>query len=278
MRATSSIASKSSARVPGIARTDRTARAAIRRDPRHWFTGAVPHDTLGTVNVLNLVEGKEAIVESPTGRVARMVVHYAETFIVPAAVGAYTIRPHGPAARTAAPGSRPSSGRRRIEDAFRRVDRSSGDRDRRLSVTGAGTATFAAADRSAGPLVRAAFFAAATARHGSGGLRLRPPASRGASVRSVPMPLPLQHALHRLGNPRLMLGVTLALPLFVSELGVFPGLVGDFPSLGRRKIDARSSSLGKPDRDRLLGRPRAVLALANVVNLLPHKLAGLGRR
>jgi hypothetical protein len=27
-----------------------------------------------------------------------MVVHYAETFIVPAAVGEYTIRPHGPSA------------------------------------------------------------------------------------------------------------------------------------------------------------------------------------
>jgi mannose-6-phosphate isomerase class I len=64
---------------------------------RHWFTGTVPHDTRGTVHVLNLVEGEEAIVESPTGAFAPFVVHYAETFIVPAAVGAYTIRPHGPA-------------------------------------------------------------------------------------------------------------------------------------------------------------------------------------
>jgi len=32
---------------------------------RHWFTGTVPHDTHGTVNVLNLVEGDAAIVESP---------------------------------------------------------------------------------------------------------------------------------------------------------------------------------------------------------------------
>lgn len=63
---------------------------------RHWFTGVVPHDTHGGVNVLNLVEGEEALVESPTGAFAPYVVHYAETFIVPAAVGAYTIRPHGP--------------------------------------------------------------------------------------------------------------------------------------------------------------------------------------
>jgi mannose-6-phosphate isomerase class I len=62
---------------------------------RHWFTKPVPHDTRGGVNVLNLVEGEEAIVESPTGAFEPLVVHYAETFIVPAAVGRYTIRPHG---------------------------------------------------------------------------------------------------------------------------------------------------------------------------------------
>ena len=61
---------------------------------RHWFTGMVSHDTAGTVNVLNLVEGEEALVESPTGAFPTLVVHFAETFIVPAAVGAYTIRPH----------------------------------------------------------------------------------------------------------------------------------------------------------------------------------------
>ena len=63
---------------------------------RHWFTGTVLHDTRGTVHVLNLVEGDEAIVESPTRAFEPFVVHYAETFIVPAAVGPYTIRPHGP--------------------------------------------------------------------------------------------------------------------------------------------------------------------------------------
>lgn len=62
---------------------------------RHWFTGIVHHQTNGVVNVLNLVEGKEAIVESPTGAFAPMILHYAETFIVPANVGAYTIRPYG---------------------------------------------------------------------------------------------------------------------------------------------------------------------------------------
>lgn len=63
---------------------------------RHWFDRLVEHHTGGTVNVLNLVEGWEATVESPTGAFEPFVVHYAETFIVPADVGAYTIRPSGP--------------------------------------------------------------------------------------------------------------------------------------------------------------------------------------
>lgn len=62
---------------------------------RHWFTEKVHHSTNGGVNVLNLVEGKEAIVESPTGAFTPFVVHYAETFIIPAKVGEYTIRPYG---------------------------------------------------------------------------------------------------------------------------------------------------------------------------------------
>lgn len=62
---------------------------------RHWFTGPTPHDTNGTVNVLSLVEGMEATVESPNGSFDPFIVHYAETFIVPASVGKYTIRPSG---------------------------------------------------------------------------------------------------------------------------------------------------------------------------------------
>ncbi len=62
---------------------------------RHWFTETVPHDTRGGVNVLNLIEGEEALVESPTSAFEPFVVHYAETFIIPATVGHYTIRPYG---------------------------------------------------------------------------------------------------------------------------------------------------------------------------------------
>jgi len=62
---------------------------------RHWFTGIVPHKTKSTVEVLCLVEGDEAIVESPTGAFEPFVVHYAETWVVPAHIGTYTIRPYG---------------------------------------------------------------------------------------------------------------------------------------------------------------------------------------
>ncbi len=63
---------------------------------RHWFTKTVPHDTAGGVNVVNLCDGEEVIVESSGSNFPPLIVHYAETFIVPASAGAYTIRPHGP--------------------------------------------------------------------------------------------------------------------------------------------------------------------------------------
>ncbi len=60
---------------------------------RHWFSKKVHHDAGGGVNVLNLIEGNEVVVESPTNAFPPFTVHYAETFVVPAAVGPYTIRP-----------------------------------------------------------------------------------------------------------------------------------------------------------------------------------------
>jgi hypothetical protein len=60
---------------------------------RCWFTQPVTHHTRGGVNVLNLVQREAAVVESPDGSFDPFPVHYAETFIVPAAVGSYRIRP-----------------------------------------------------------------------------------------------------------------------------------------------------------------------------------------
>ncbi|KGE18744.1 class I mannose-6-phosphate isomerase [Paenibacillus wynnii] len=60
---------------------------------RHWFTGPVEHTTEDCFHMLNLVEGAEAIVESPTGEFEPFTIRYAETFIIPASVGRYTIKP-----------------------------------------------------------------------------------------------------------------------------------------------------------------------------------------
>jgi len=62
---------------------------------RHFFSKAVLHKTTGSVDVLNLIEGREAIVESPSNDFEPFIVHYAETFVIPAAISEYTIRPYG---------------------------------------------------------------------------------------------------------------------------------------------------------------------------------------
>ena len=60
---------------------------------RHWFQKTVHHHTNGTVQVLNLVEGDEVIVESPDQAFEPINIHFAETFIVPAKIGAFNVRP-----------------------------------------------------------------------------------------------------------------------------------------------------------------------------------------
>ena len=60
---------------------------------RHWFASEVEHDTRGdSVQVVNLCEGTQVAVESPSDSFPPLEVHYAETFIVPAAVGPYRVR------------------------------------------------------------------------------------------------------------------------------------------------------------------------------------------
>lgn len=63
---------------------------------RHTFTRTVAHHTEGGVNVLNLCQGEAALIESPTNAFEPFEVHYAETFIIPACLGAYTITPCKP--------------------------------------------------------------------------------------------------------------------------------------------------------------------------------------
>ena len=60
---------------------------------RCWLNRPAVLHTMGTVHMLNLVEGTAAVVESPSGDFEPYEIHNAETFIVPASVGAYRVRP-----------------------------------------------------------------------------------------------------------------------------------------------------------------------------------------
>ena len=60
---------------------------------RQWFDTKTWHRTENTVNVLMLIEGNEAVVESPNNLFEPFYVNYAEAFIIPARVDEYTITP-----------------------------------------------------------------------------------------------------------------------------------------------------------------------------------------
>ncbi|MEA4981973.1 MAG: class I mannose-6-phosphate isomerase [Paludibacter sp.] len=62
---------------------------------RHWFSKKVTVKANDSVHVICLVEGGEILVESPVNAFEPFEVHYAETFIVPAAAGDYTMKPFG---------------------------------------------------------------------------------------------------------------------------------------------------------------------------------------
>lgn len=62
---------------------------------RHWLKETIELETKGSVNVLNLIEGDAALVESTDGSFLPYEVHYGETFIIPAQLGKYKITPLG---------------------------------------------------------------------------------------------------------------------------------------------------------------------------------------
>lgn len=61
---------------------------------RVWFKDKLHQVTNGYIQVLNLIEGEEAIIESPDAKFEPFVVHFAESFIIPAAITEYTITPN----------------------------------------------------------------------------------------------------------------------------------------------------------------------------------------
>ena len=63
---------------------------------RYWFKKEITLETNHTVNMLNLVEGYEVIITSPTNQFEPNIIHYAETFIIPASIDSYSIKPVKP--------------------------------------------------------------------------------------------------------------------------------------------------------------------------------------
>lgn len=59
---------------------------------RYWIQDEVVISTHHSVNMLNLIEGTSAIIDSPTHAFEPYYVHYAETFIIPASIDQYTIK------------------------------------------------------------------------------------------------------------------------------------------------------------------------------------------
>jgi mannose-6-phosphate isomerase class I len=63
-------------------------------ETRRFTSGGITcHDSSEGFHICNLVDGSAAVIESPDGRFEPYTVHYAETFIIPASVGKYTVRP-----------------------------------------------------------------------------------------------------------------------------------------------------------------------------------------
>lgn len=58
---------------------------------RYWISSAVDLATQGGFQMLNLIEGREAVIESPDGVFDPYTVHYAETVIIPANIAHYRV-------------------------------------------------------------------------------------------------------------------------------------------------------------------------------------------
>src|SRR5690348_3187567 len=70
--------------------------------------------------------------------------------------------------------------------------------------------------------------------------------------------------------------LSLVLPCFVSVLRAAARALLGLSFFGRRQIDAGAPRFREPDGDRLLGRARAVLATADILDLFADELARLG--
>ena len=62
---------------------------------RYWFSKALHFESNETVKLLCLVEGEEAIIESPNRSFEPFVIHYAECTYIPSNVGQFYVKPYG---------------------------------------------------------------------------------------------------------------------------------------------------------------------------------------
>src|SRR5262245_50334536 len=102
--------------------------------------------------------------------------------------------------------------------------------------------------------------------------------SRQRRLRCRPTALSLQRLQHCAPTPAgARSRLAPALPRLERALGGLASALRSLASGGRFEWNARAPRFREPDRDRLLGRFRAVLALADVVHLLSHELASRRR-
>jgi len=59
---------------------------------RHWIKDVGNFNTHKSVNMLNMVEGEKAIVQSPDNKFEPYEIHFGETFIVPSGIENYQIK------------------------------------------------------------------------------------------------------------------------------------------------------------------------------------------
>lgn len=62
---------------------------------RYWQSVKTLHKTGNETNVINLIHGKEALIESPTNQFTPFKINFAETVVIPSLIEEYTIRPIG---------------------------------------------------------------------------------------------------------------------------------------------------------------------------------------
>ncbi len=65
---------------------------------RYWVKNSLMLETDGVVKLYVLVEGEEAVIESPNGFFEPYVIHYAEAVFIPAAAGQVIFKPYGKSA------------------------------------------------------------------------------------------------------------------------------------------------------------------------------------